>query len=139
MRFSNTRSSSKRSMLRLQLTSMIDVIFLLLIFFMTTTTLSSPESRLSTGLQTERDDSARAADFQPQIVEARLVDGAPAFVLGQRVFRDQQSLRTTLEELPKEAGVFVRVFGDVRVEWVASALQACEDAGFARVNYVPAK
>ena len=126
-------------MLRLQLTSMIDVIFLLLFFFMTTTTLSSPESRLSTGLQTERDDSARAADFQPQIIEARMVDGAPAFVLGQRVFRDKASLTGTLRELPKEAGVFVRVFDDVRIEWVAAALQACEDAGFARVNYVPAK
>lgn len=126
-------------MVRLQLTSMIDVVFLLLFFFMTTTTLSSPESRLSTGLQTERDDSARAADFQPQIIEARMVDRAPAYVLGQRVFRDQASLTETLRELPKEAGVFVRVFGDVRVDWVAAALQACEDAGFARVNYVPAK
>ncbi len=126
-------------MLRLQLTSMIDVIFLLLIFFMVTTTLSSPESRLSTGLQTERDESARTADFEPQIVEAKLVDGAPGFVLGQRVFRDRQSLIAVLEELPKEAGVFVRVSGDVRIEWVAAALQACEDAGFERVNYVPAK
>jgi biopolymer transport protein ExbD len=128
-----------RGLMRLQLTSMIDVVFLLLIFFMATTTLSSPESRLSTGLQTERDDSARGADFQAQIVEARLVEGAPAFVLGQRVFRDKAELTRTLRELPKEAGVFVRVFGDVRVEWAAAALQACEDAGFARVNYVPAK
>ena len=96
MRFTPGRSSSSmRSLMRLQLTSMIDVIFLLLIFFMTTTTLSSPEARLSTGLQTERDDSARAADFQPQIVEARMVEGAPAFVLGERVFRDKAALTRT--------------------------------------------
>lgn len=139
MRFSSPGSGKRSRLARLQLTSMIDVVFLLLFFFMATTTLSSPESRLSTGLQTERDESAKAADFQPQIIEARLVDGAPAFVLGQRVFRDKASLTTTLRELPKEAGIFVRVFGDVRVDWVAAALQACEDAGFARVNYVPAK
>jgi len=139
MRFTPPNSASSKRMMRLQLTSMIDVIFLLLIFFMTTTTLSSPESRLSTGLQTERDESARAADFQPQIVEVKLIDGAPAFTLGQRVFRDKASLTRTLQELPREAGVFVRVFDDVRVDWVAAGLQACEDAGFARVNYVPAK
>jgi biopolymer transport protein ExbD len=139
MRLSPPGAGKKSRLARLQLTSMIDIVFLLLFFFMATTTLSSPESRLSSGLLTERDDSARAADFQPQIVEARIVDGAPAFVLGQRVFRDKESLTQTLRDLPKEAGVFVRVFGDVRIDWVAAALQACEDAGFARVNYVPAK
>ncbi len=139
MRITPPGSDKRRRLARLQLTSMIDVVFLLLFFFMATTTLSSPESRLSTGLQTERDDSARAADFQPQIIEARMVDGAPAFVLGQRIFHDKASLTRTLRELPKEAGIFVRVFGDVRIGWVAAALQACEDAGFARVNYVPAE
>lgn len=139
MRLTPPGSHKRGRLARLQLTSMIDVVFLLLFFFMATTTLSSPESRLSSGLQTERDESARAADFQPQIVEAKMVDGAPAFVLGQRVFRDKETLIQTLQELPKEAGIFVRVSGDVRIDWVAAALQACEDAGFARVNYVPAK
>lgn len=139
MRLTPPGSDKRKRLARLQLTSMIDVVFLLLFFFMATTTLSSPESRLSSGLQTERDDSARAADFQPQIIETRMVDGAPAFVLGQRIFRDKVSLTRTLRELPKEAGIFVRVSGDVRIDWVAAALQACKDAGFAKVNYVPAQ
>ena len=38
----------------------------------------------------------------------------------------------------KEGGVFVRVSGAAPVSAAAEALQACRDAGFQRVSYVPA-
>ncbi len=136
MNFTPPRSQLRSTLPRLQLTSMIDVIFLLLIFFMVTTTFSAPERQLASSLHTERK-TGKAADLQPQIVEAMLVDGAPAFVLGDRVTRDQPSLTELLRTLPKEGGVFVRVDRNVHVGWSAAALQACRDAGFEKVNYVP--
>lgn len=123
---------------RLQFTSLIDVIFLLLIYFVTTFSFAKPESDLSSALRSQRG-GGRAADLQPQIVEARPIDGRPAYKLGANVTRSQSDLTSLLRDLPKEGGVFVKVDGAVTVGWVAGALQACHDAGFSKVNYVPAQ
>lgn len=120
----------------LRVTAMIDVIFLLLIFFMATTTLAPPESRLSPALAAERRD-AGAADFVPQIVHVRLLDGVAVFQFGSRTLRDKAALTALLRTLPKEQGVFVRVDDDAPVAAAAAAIQACRDAGFDRVTYVP--
>jgi biopolymer transport protein ExbD len=123
--------------MRLNLASMIDVIFLLLIFFLVSTTYTPPESDLVPALQAERVGSGAAADLQPQVVEARLVDGAPAFVLGERFTTDRAELLRWLEPLPREAGVFVKASSQLSVEWAAALLQVVRDAGFERVTYVP--
>ncbi|RMD65561.1 MAG: biopolymer transporter ExbD [Planctomycetota bacterium] len=120
----------------LRVTAMIDVIFLLLIFFMATTSLTPPESRLSPALAAERRE-AGASDLTPQIVRVRMQDGSPVFQFGARILRDKRSLTALLRTLPKEQGVFVKVEDDAPVEAAAAALQACRDAGFARVTYVP--
>jgi len=131
-----TPDSARRSgKIRLQFTSMIDVIFLLLIFFMATTTLSPPESQLPSALRA-RSESGGAADLEPQIVEAVRAQGRTVYRLGERVLFNKLELTTVLSRLPKEGGVFVKVADDVSVEWAAGALQACEDAGFDKVNYV---
>ncbi len=129
--------SRRRSKVRLQLTSMIDVIFLLLIFFMVTTTIAAPESQLTSGLRAERQ-SGRASDFPPLVVEAMQSGGRSVFRIGERVLGSKAELTAVLEKMPKSAGVFVKVADDVNVEWAAAALQACSDAGFVRVTYVPA-
>ena len=123
---------------RLQVTSMIDVIFLLLIFFMATTTFSQPEAHLSPGLKEQRA-AGRASDLEPQIVDVVRDAGRDVFQLGARVLTDKASLVAALRELPREPGVFVRVSDDVRVESAAAAVQACRDAGFEKVSYVPAR
>jgi biopolymer transport protein ExbD len=123
---------------RLPITSMIDVVFLLLIYFIITNTFTAPESRLSSGLQAERQGPGRTADFAPQVVHVELIDGSPGFRVGERVVRAQADLRDLVSQLRREAGVFVRVRSDVPVSAVAAALQACTDAGFTRVSYVPA-
>lgn len=139
MNFAHGRRGKSRARIeRLQLTAMIDVIFLLLIFFMTTTTLATPEAELASGLRAERQ-GGRAQDLAPQIVEVLRLEGAPAFRLGDRVMRDKASLRAVLETLPRDAGVFVKVHAGVDVAAAAAALQACRDAGFERVTYVPAR
>lgn len=138
MHFSPRHRRGRSRLERLQLTAMIDVIFLLLIFFMTTTTLATPEAELASGLQAERE-GGRAADLAPQIVEVVRIGDAPAFRLGERVMRDKASLQAVLETLPRDAGVFVKVSAGVDVAAAAAALQACRDAGFERVTYVPAR
>ena len=115
---------------------MIDVIFLLLIFFMTTTTLARPESELTSGLRAESPAGA-ASNLAPQIVEVGVFAGESGFRLGDRIVRSREALEMLLAELPKDAGVFVRVQSGVDVAMPAAALQACNDAGFSRVTYVP--
>jgi biopolymer transport protein ExbD len=123
---------------RLNLAAMIDVIFLLLIFFMATTTLSRPESQLPSGLRAQQA-SGQTSPSVPPIVEVGVFDGQAGYKLGSRVFRDRAGLVEVLREQPHDSGVFVKVFDGVSVSMAASALQACELAGFERVTYVPAE
>ena len=46
-------------------------------------------------------------------------------------------LTQDLRQLPKDGGVFVRPSNEVPVSATAAALQACRDAGFDMVTYVP--
>lgn len=121
----------------LQLTSMVDVIFLLLTFFLLTTSYVAPESRLTPALQAERVEGGAAADLEPQVVLVEWIDGAPGFRVGERVLRDQGALEALLSGLPKEAGVFVRGSDGLEVSWGYAGMQAAYDAGFERVTYVP--
>ncbi len=121
----------------LPMTSLIDIVFLLLVFFIVTVNFAR-EQELWSALQAEQQASGRAADLRPQIVHVQNRDGSPAFVIGDRVFRDKAALADLLRRLPKEGGVFVKVDGDVTVEAAAAALQATKDAGFIKVTYVPA-
>lgn len=122
----------------LSMSTMIDVTFLLLAYFVVTTAANRPEDRLSPTLQGDRPAEAGPAnDFQPQVVEVVILDGAPAFLLGSRTIRDRGELVEALRQLPKENGLFVRVADGPRVADAALALQAGHDAGFQQVTYVP--
>jgi biopolymer transport protein ExbD len=120
----------------LPLTSMIDVVFLLLIFFLVTSNFAQQERELPSALQTDGG-GVRASDLQPQIVEIRLLDGSPVFVLGERAVRSSDDLRSLIIQLPKEPGVAVKSDPDVPISAVAAALQAARDAGFTKRSYVP--
>jgi biopolymer transport protein ExbD len=120
------------------LASMIDVSFLLLFYFMVGTMIQDRENRLSAGLQTEAG-TGSVGDFQTQNIEVKVADGVPVYVVGTRTSRDRAELLSLLEPLPKTAGVFVKVYGDVPVGFAVSAVQIAHDAGFTQVTYVPAK
>ena len=79
----------------------------------------------------------RGTDPELQNVEVRAIDGAPAWCLGTEVFRDRASLTAGLRPLHKQSGLFVKVFNDVPVGAVATAIQAGRDVGFEQVTYVP--
>lgn len=121
----------------LPIASLIDVVFLLLIYFIVTSSMVPSESFLSSSLRAETRAGGHAADLQPQIVLVDMVDDEPVFVLGGRTIRTRAQLFGVLRQLPKEGGVFVKVTGRAPVSATAAALQACKDAGFRRVSFVP--
>jgi len=133
------RTKRRPETITLNLASMIDLTFLLLIYFMVTTVIATPEDRLSPTLQT-RSESAigPTVDFQPQIVEVFREGDRGVFRIGSAVLSDRGSLLDALSRLHLPAGVFVRGTDDAPVSAVAAAIQACRDAGFEQVTYVPA-
>jgi biopolymer transport protein ExbD len=135
MRLTRRDHAKMKQIGRLQMASMIDVVFLLLIYFMLTTTLEPPESELTPALAT--DQPGRPTALQPQTIEYARAETGAAFRVGERVFPDQRSLTTVLTELPKDAGVVVRAPDEADVRWAAAAVQAARDAGFEKVTYAP--
>jgi len=135
MRISKHDHAKMKQIGRLQIASMIDVVFLLLIYFMLTTTLEPPESQLTPALASSEPGAPTA--LQPQTIEHAREGGVDAFVVGSRVLGDQASLTSVLAELPKDAGVIVKAPDSVRVSWAAAAVQAARDAGFEKVTYAP--
>jgi biopolymer transport protein ExbD len=138
MRFSHTRTGGGPSRYKLSLIALIDVVLFLLLYFMVAGTLAPEEKELPSTLRGEHGASGRQEDLQPQIVVVALgADGKAEFRIGARAVHDKASLATILRVLPKEGGVFVRTSGRVRVGAAAEAIQACRDAGFIRITYVP--
>ncbi|MEE2908019.1 MAG: biopolymer transporter ExbD [Planctomycetota bacterium] len=137
MRFT-TRQNRGGKRLIMNMTSLIDVTFLLLVYFMVSTVMASPEDRLRPTIRTQ-DESASGsdADFQPQIVDVILVAGVPTYRLGQNDMTTASQLRDRLSNLPADLGVFIRGGEGVSVGFTMAAIQAARDTGFEQVTYVP--
>ena len=135
-----SQSSKRRSLNRtaLNLSSMIDVTFLLLIYFIVTTVFTPPEDVLSPALKVEEGASSQEQDFEPQIVTVVLRDSKPAYILGEQVIRDRLQFAELINKLPREPGIIIRVQDDVPVGFAVAAIQESRNAGFERVTYVPA-
>lgn len=134
MRFKRSRGQTE-AIPRLPITAFLDVVLFLLFYFLLAGNLADIEAELPSGLKTER--QSGRSDLSPQVVHVRSDGGRPAFQIGERVLGDRASLAAILTQLPKDQGVFVKVAGSASVEAAAAALQACRDAGFSKVNYVP--
>ena len=122
----------------LPLVSLIDVTMCLLLYFMVAGSLTPEESQLSATLKTQSGASGAARDFQAQVLVVEPGAGGARFRIGEWAVTEKPKLISVLAKLPKQAGIIVKVAGDVPVEAAATALQACKDAGFVRVSYVPA-
>ena len=135
----SSRKISRRRLIALDMTPMIDVVFLLLIFFLITTSFVQTERELDPATRVE-ETSARAssADFEPAIVDVAAGAGGFVYRLGGREFLDPAELTTTLRQFPdKSAGAFVRVSDAAPYGMGATAVQAARDAGFDVVSYIP--
>ncbi len=138
MRIRRAKSTHEEPLLRLPLTAFIDVVLFLLLYFLIAGSLAEQESQLASGLKADSKASG-SSDLAPQIVIVGVAQGKAVYQLGSRSFSDRASLVAVLSQLPKERGVFVKVSSLAPVSGAATALQACRDAGFTKVNYVPAK
>ena len=130
------RTSARR--VTLSLSSMIDVVFLLLAYFIVTTVITQREDRLSPNLSIEDQSSGQSQqDFEPQVLDVKLIEGRVEYSIGDRRFTDRGPLVTALSELPHGPGLFVRVHDGPTVSAAAAAIQCGRDAGFKEVTYVP--
>ncbi len=137
----------------LQMTSMIDVVFLLLIFFMTTAAFVKTERNLDSAVSTKKKAPARQdRDVEPTIIEiTRSTAGSFVYKLGGREFASQKELADVVRKKrqldvrdilggamgPSGPEAFVRVSDEAPFEMAAAAIQVCKAAGYRGVAYVP--
>lgn len=135
MKFS-PRSRHDDPIPRLSLIAFIDVVLFILLYFLMAGNLAAVESELASALQTAKG-SSTTADLAPQVVRVDVVDGKVVFQIGERSIGDRESLTAVLRQLNRDAGIFVKVTDRAPVGAWAAANQACRDAGFVKVSYVP--
>ena len=138
MKLSSQRAS-RSNKIELSMTSMIDVVFLLLIFFMVTTSFRKTERELDPAVRSQqRSSSASESDFEPVIVEVVAADKRTFYRLGTAVFATDDELYNTLKQFDRmEDGAYVKVSDDAQFGFAARAMQACKNAGFPAVSYIP--
>lgn len=137
MKLSNRKVQHEKK-ITLSMTSMIDVVFLLLIFFMTTASFVKTERDLDSAIKVNETSAASASDLEPAIVE--IVAGGSGFIfrVGSREMTSGDALTDVLRGFPNKLdGAFVRVSNGAPFEMAAVAIQACKDADFVSVSYVP--
>jgi biopolymer transport protein ExbD len=125
----------------LNMTSMIDCVFLLLIFFMVTMSFIRTEKNLDSGIKVNSAAASSASDFEPAIVRVTRSKSGGAFVfqVGERELTDFEELQQLMRQFDqKENGAHVLVSDDAPYGMAAQALQACKSANFPIVSYIPA-
>ena len=134
-----SRSGKHGGSLELNMTPMIDCVFLLLIFFMTTASFVETERELNPAIKVQRASAKAAGDFQPAVIDVvKGSGGSFVYRVGGREIGTQQELTQVLKQFDnKVQGAFVRVSDDAIFDLPAAAIQAAKDAGFPFVSYVP--
>jgi biopolymer transport protein ExbD len=135
-----SRSGRHSSKIELQMTSMIDVVFLLLIFFIVTSSFHKTERELDPAIKVQKTSLAQStSDLAPAIVEiVRGSAGAYVYKLGGREITSATELTEVLRQFDnKMDGAVVRVEDNAPFDMAARAIQAAKDARYLRVSYVP--
>ncbi len=129
----------RRKKLDLNMTSMIDVIFLLLIFFVTTAAFRKTEKDLDPAIKVNEKSATQAkTDFEPAMIDIVASGGRFVYKMGTREIGTYDELAGLLRQFPQKAdGAIVRVSDDAPFGMAAAAVQACKSANFFTVSYVP--
>ncbi len=115
---------------RIDLTAMIDVIFLLLIFWMTVVRLTStPEA---SDLETPISDAAGLADIPRQVLTINLVGNDDLVVAGQRFTGDRLAEAIGRGELPRH--VLIRADASMDATAVVGLLSSLRKTGIVAVG-----
>ena len=134
------RSRIDPSGLRLPLIALIDVILFLLMYFMFAGSLDAEEAELGTAIRAEQRAGRGLPEAETRVIEVVMSAGnRPEFRIGARRAQSRAELTAILKEFPSGANAVVKVSNAVPVAAAAAAVQACKDAGFANVSYLPTK
>ena len=125
------------SEMRLPLIALIDVILFLLMYFLLAGSLESEERELAATLGSGSPVSGESGGFTPQVLDVAWDGRRATFRIGARPPMGREAMVEVLKGLPVEPGIVLRVADAVPVADAAAALQACRDAGFARIAYQP--
>ncbi len=138
MKLSSHKRAHKRQ-ITLEMTSMIDVVFLLLIFFIVTASFTKTERDLDAVTKVnEQSSSAAETDLEPAMVVLAEVDGQWVYQIGSNNISTFAELQEVLDKFPNKAdGAFVRAPDEAPYGMAASAIQACKNSEFPGVSYVP--
>jgi biopolymer transport protein ExbD len=127
------------SEMRLPLIAFIDVILFILMYFLLAGTIDAEERELPMAIGSGSPVAGEGGGFVPQVLDVVPAPGGEAYRLGSREMGSRDALVELLAALPKEPGITVRVDDRVSVSGAAAAVQACRDAGFARISWRPAR
>jgi len=116
----------------LNLTPMIDIVFLLIIFFMVGTKFSELERKIGLQVPAVANNGALSAEPEKKVVDVYR-DGRVELE-NQQVSLDELTRRLTAarQQYPR-IGVMVRGDADSRYQTVANVLGACSQAGIAKM------
>jgi len=120
------------------MSSMIDVTFLLLIYFLVTTVLTPPEDELNPALEVQEGAGESSDELEPQIVDVVKRGNDEIYLIGSQSIQSRDALFDVLSKLPHEPGLIVKVDGTTSVAFALAAIQEARNAGFEKVTYVPA-
>jgi len=134
----SSRKIDRGTKVELSMTSMIDVVFLLLIFFMTTASFVKTERNLDANVKNQESSSSAASDLEPAIVDIVRSGSGFVYKVGARELTSPQELTEILRQFPSKLdGAYVKVSDEAPFRMAAAGIQACKDAGFELVSYVP--
>jgi biopolymer transport protein ExbD len=130
-------TSRKPTQIDMQMTSMIDCVFMLLIFFVVTSSYALAERELDPSIKIQRS-AGQARDLAPAVVEVRRGASGFVYALGGREFAAQGELIAILRQFEnKRDPAIVRASDQAPFEMAATAIQACKSSGFTQVSYEP--
>ena len=134
----SSRKANRERRLELNMTSMIDVVFLLLVFFMMTMSFVKTERELNPAIKVDESSKVSTVDYEPAIVEVVPVGSAIVYRIGGRETTSTDELTGILRQFEhKIDGAFVKVSDAAPFNMAAAAIQACKSAGFPAVSYLP--
>lgn len=139
MNFKSPKSKSRLdpSGLRLPLIALIDVILFLLMYFMFAGSLDADEAELRTAIRAEQRAGRGTPEAGAPIIDVATVEGRVEFRVGSHRLVTRDELAAVLRQLPTLSGAIIRVSDGTTVGAAAAAAQACADAGFDKISYLP--
>ena len=132
--------ASRDKRLTLQMTSMIDVVFLLLIFFIVSAAFIETERELNSAIQLDK--SGAPSNLEKVVIEIVDAGGGYVYRLGSEDYTSGDELYAKLRQFPARSraeGAFIRVADGAPFDMPATAISLCHKARFISVSYIPAE